>query len=769
MKITIDNSEFAVNKRETVLDVILNNGLYLPHLCSHPELTPYGGCRLCIVEIEGVRGYPTACTTYISEDMSIITKSKKLEELRKDILKLILSEHPSGCLVCEEDCSEFMGTIKKVGVTTGCRWCPSDKNCELQDVVEYVSINDTEFNVSYREFPVEKDDPFFDRDYNLCIYCGRCVRICNEFRKSSVISLKQRWKLTTIGPSFSFSHIDADCEFCGACVSVCPTGTLSEKAKKWAGPPDKYIDSFCTLCSLKCKVNVSMKNGRVVGTLPSGELHYSAGDLCVKGRFCISEIMNSPGRAIQTKIRFPEGPGVVKFGEALKKASEMIEDTPGERIAVYISPDLPVEELAAARRLSELVLKTENISSEIFTTGMIKILPLLEKGMTFNQFKSADSYISLFFNGNYGYAPATLAVKRGKKSGKSYHRIGWIKDTTSISAENDVYVQPDGYVKFLTDLITKLVKGKCGDKMVETTAEFINTKQDPVFIIGLEILDHSDCLEIISLISEILDITGSGVFIPDPYGNLRGLLNIFDLKNSSDIKKMISEGKIDLLYLIGDNPFSKRPDVKGIIYQNPFSPPGGLDPDIIFPSTLWSEASGKYTVNKDMHVKVKEFSEIRGYAKNNIEIFNEISGLSGISKKMISGKNVLKDLLSSQKLKYPKSVTGNVYAKGAEGNSNPYLLIQEKNNHSLFGKSLSKTVKGMMEIVPEDTIMLNPSDGVKLKVRTGDVIKVGITGKSSDFPVMLRRNVPAGIAYLILSTGDFILDRNPCKVRLRRG
>ncbi|MCK4313018.1 MAG: (2Fe-2S)-binding protein, partial [Candidatus Cloacimonetes bacterium] len=261
MKITIDNKTVEAKKGKMILDVTQENDIYIPHLCFHPELSPYGGCRLCIVEVDGMKGYPTACTTQVEEGMTIRTNTKILQEMRTEILQLILSEHPSACLICDEaeECSDFQGTIRKVGFTTGCRWCPKDNDCELQEVVENLKIDEIEFPVYYRDFPVEKNDPFFDRDYNLCIYCGRCVRICQEHRKSSVISLNKRGRYSTIGPAFNQSHLEANCEFCGACVSVCPTGALSEKTRKWSGVPEKYHSSICPLCGLNCDIQVLTK------------------------------------------------------------------------------------------------------------------------------------------------------------------------------------------------------------------------------------------------------------------------------------------------------------------------------------------------------------------------------------------------------------------------------------------------------------------------------------------------------------------------------
>jgi predicted molibdopterin-dependent oxidoreductase YjgC len=247
MKLVIDNRTVEAPEGTTILDAARHSGVAIPSLCSHPELTPYGGCRLCIVEVEGMRGFPTACTTRAEEGMTVRTVTAEIRQLRREVLQLILSEHPASCLMCEEAeaCASFQTTIRKAGVTTGCRTCTNDGRCDLQEVVESVGLEEIAYPIYYRNIPVEKDDPFYDRDYNLCILCGRCVRICQEVRMNGTLAFKQRGRRTTIGPAFDRSHLEAGCEFCGACLSVCPTGTLGEKGRKWAGAPDATTASAC--------------------------------------------------------------------------------------------------------------------------------------------------------------------------------------------------------------------------------------------------------------------------------------------------------------------------------------------------------------------------------------------------------------------------------------------------------------------------------------------------------------------------------------------
>ena len=137
VEVSIDNRTITAPRGATILEASQLCDIYIPTLCAHKDLTPFGGCRMCIVEVEKMRGFPTACTTPIEEGMVIRTHTAQIQSIREEILQLILSEHPSSCLICDEsaECKEYSGTIRKTGVTTGCRWCANDGQCELQKVV----------------------------------------------------------------------------------------------------------------------------------------------------------------------------------------------------------------------------------------------------------------------------------------------------------------------------------------------------------------------------------------------------------------------------------------------------------------------------------------------------------------------------------------------------------------------------------------------------------------------------------------------------------
>jgi formate dehydrogenase alpha subunit len=140
--LVIDGMEVGVRRGATVLEAIEKAGVYIPTLCHHPDLVPFGACRLCIVEVENMRGFPPACATPAADGMVVRTNSPQLQELRRNILELILSEHPHACLLCQrrEDCEPFRTSMRKMAVTTGCLYCPKNGRCELQKVVDYIGL-----------------------------------------------------------------------------------------------------------------------------------------------------------------------------------------------------------------------------------------------------------------------------------------------------------------------------------------------------------------------------------------------------------------------------------------------------------------------------------------------------------------------------------------------------------------------------------------------------------------------------------------------------
>jgi len=204
--LNIDGQEVKTRKGKTVLEAALDAGLYIPNLCYHPDLSPLGACRLCVVEIKDMRGIPTACTTPAEDGMVVKTRTPELEQIRRISMELMLAGYPGDFLTS-----------------------PQNLNCEFQAVAQYLGITEQRLRSLPRDIPVNTANPLFEHDLNRCILCGRCVRACYELRGVGILSFIKRGRETYIGTAFDCSLADAGCRFCGACVEVCPTGAIRDK------------------------------------------------------------------------------------------------------------------------------------------------------------------------------------------------------------------------------------------------------------------------------------------------------------------------------------------------------------------------------------------------------------------------------------------------------------------------------------------------------------------------------------------------------------
>ncbi|MDY7034305.1 MAG: FAD-dependent oxidoreductase [Thermodesulfobacteriota bacterium] len=256
VNITIDGVRVQVEEESTVLEAAVKAGIYIPTLCYHKDLSPFGACRMCIVEIEKMRGLPTSCTTPATDGMVVQTNTPSLARLRKDILWLMLSEHPHICLTCEkrEGCTL---TTCELDVPIEQRCCSKWDNCELRKVVEWVGLEDELPAYIPGTKPVRIDDPLIERDNNLCILCGRCARYCQEVRGIGTIGFINRGKDSLITTAYLAPLKEAACRFCGACVEVCPTGALIDKRLKGKEAAED-LESLLVPCKGECPAGVDV-------------------------------------------------------------------------------------------------------------------------------------------------------------------------------------------------------------------------------------------------------------------------------------------------------------------------------------------------------------------------------------------------------------------------------------------------------------------------------------------------------------------------------
>ncbi|RDI98114.1 formate dehydrogenase subunit alpha [Dyella solisilvae] len=314
VELDIDGRSVCVPEGTSVLRAAAQAGIAIPKLCATEMLDAFGSCRLCLVEIEGRKGYPASCTTLVSAGMKVNTQTPKLAEIRRGVMELYISDHPLDCLTC-----------------------PANGHCELQDMAGVVGLREVRYgydgaNHVHPEIDMEKsgygwtalgaDDqgrspktvpnplfvgkdesnPYFAFDPSKCIVCSRCVRACEEVQGTFALTIQGRGFDSKVAASQDNRFLDSECVSCGACVQACPTATLSEKSLIDKGQAEHSVVTTCAYCGVGCSFRAEMKGQEVMRMVPNKDGQANHGHSCVKGRFAIGYATH-PDRITTPMIR----------------------------------------------------------------------------------------------------------------------------------------------------------------------------------------------------------------------------------------------------------------------------------------------------------------------------------------------------------------------------------------------------------------------------------------------------------------------------------
>ena len=342
IKVTIDNKTYLARAGATILDIARANGVEIPTLCYHPKLSIVGACRMCVVEVVGSRGLMTACSTVATDGMKVLSRSETVDKSRKNVLELLLSDHPMECLTCE---------------ATG--------SCALQKYAYEYDVKGTTYRSEDRDLKIDVDNPFYVRDMRLCITCGLCVRVCDEVVGASALGFSKRGDRTFVGPPFGSSIDESTCVSCGSCVQVCPTGALTVKhARNRRRTADiKRVQTTCSYCGVGCQMDLLVDKNEVIGVEPV-DSPTNEGFLCVKGRFGFNFI-NHPDR-LKTPLIKKEGEFVeATWEEALdlvaKRLGQISSDHGPDSVAALSSARCTNEENYLLQKMFRAVIGTNNI------------------------------------------------------------------------------------------------------------------------------------------------------------------------------------------------------------------------------------------------------------------------------------------------------------------------------------------------------------------------------------------------------------------------
>ena len=283
----INDKKYEIEKGESILNFVrryLGND-FVPTLCDAPNLDPFGSCRVCSVDVALVKDGPVksqaSCHTPVIPNSYIYTHSDRIQKLRKNIVELVLTDHPLDCLTCEVN-----------------------NNCELQSVAAKVGVRDVRYPEGKNHLDRKKDlsHPYMTSDFSKCINCFRCVRACDEVQGEFVLTMAGRGFDSHIVKSYNNSFFDSDCVSCGACAQACPTSAISDVFESKSIAADKKVRTVCTYCGVGCNLEVSVLNGKVKSIQAPYEAEVNQGHTCLKGRFAFS-FYNHPDRIRTPLIR----------------------------------------------------------------------------------------------------------------------------------------------------------------------------------------------------------------------------------------------------------------------------------------------------------------------------------------------------------------------------------------------------------------------------------------------------------------------------------
>jgi formate dehydrogenase major subunit len=343
----IDGAAVTVPAGTSIMHAAMVTGVSVPKLCATDSLDPFGSCRLCLVEIEGRRGYPASCTTPVDEGLKVHTQTAKLADIRRGVMELYISDHPLDCLTCA-----------------------ANGDCELQDMAGAVGLREVRYGYEGENHlgqAKDESNPYFTFDPSKCIVCSRCVRACEETQGTFALTIQGRGFESKVAAGVN-DFLDSECVSCGACVQACPTATLMEKSVIQHGQPEHSITTTCAYCGVGCSFNAEMKGEEVIRMVPNKDGGANHGHSCVKGRFAWGYATHKD-RITRPMIRksIHDPWQEVSWDEAINYAASEIQRIQAkygtESVGAITSSRCTNEEVYVVQKLVRAVFGTNNVDT----------------------------------------------------------------------------------------------------------------------------------------------------------------------------------------------------------------------------------------------------------------------------------------------------------------------------------------------------------------------------------------------------------------------
>ena len=794
VNLTIDDRQVTAPKTATIYEAAKLNGIKIPILCHDDKLKPFGACRMCLVEVEQMKGRQIpACTTPVTEGMIIHTATPDIIKARKMVLELLLLNHPIDCPVCDKG-----------------------GDCDLQNLTYDYQVNGNRFTDEKFHHQIDYNNPLIERDMNRCVLCGKCARICDEIVSFGALTFIDRGIETKIGCEFDGA---LNCEFCGSCVSVCPVGSLLArpfkfKARFWALTKQKTV---CGYCGTGCNLTLGVKDNKVLTTIYDDKQGFHKGQLCVRGRFGY-QFINSDKRLTKPLLRKNGNLVEVGWDEALDFVAGRLK---GGNVAALSTARLTNEEYILFKKMMKLAgskdfdhsagyahsALTEGFARSFGAAASPATIPDIQKSDFLLIIKS-DAYETHPVAGfeinmavkNKGVSISILSDKRGKLGklpgaktllhvpGSEISLINAISKTIldgkKAAGTASAIAGFNQLEQSLAAFTPEAVANTCGvsaDEIAQLANDYAAAaKALIIFPVGLAYPGHNadlaSSLANLALLAGKVDGEGSGVLCMSEKNNSQGAVDMgfYPAQGGMNAQQIIdgcASGTVKTLFVAGENPVVSYPDrartttaldkVECLIVSELFLSETASMADVVLPVCSFAEKEGTFTAADRRVQYIKPAIRKVGLSRSDFEMFGSlISRLGGEAPS--SSSVVFAEIASST-----PGYTGMSYAglgeagKFAPVEVKPAFFVvkapdmeQQSNKLALLtGSSLyhcgtmSQYGEGPMHVCPEGYLELSRKDAATHKISENDLLTVTSASGSVQLKARITPRMSEGVVF----------------------
>ncbi|MEW6002234.1 MAG: molybdopterin-dependent oxidoreductase [Nitrospirota bacterium] len=626
VKLTIDGKEIEAPQRMNLLDAAKLAGVHIPNLCYLKGMKGIGACRLCLVEVEGMKAPVIACNTKVKEGMVINTRTERVEEVRKFVIDLILSIHPLDCMTCT-----------KAGI------------CNLQKYAYDFELKESSFTRKSFGYPADEANPFIKRDPEYCILCGRCVRVCKA-QGTNVLDFMGRGIGAKVITANDRPLQESECTFCGSCIDVCPVNALLEADRWRKGREWEYekVNSLCLLCGNGCEITVSTKGGRVqkinAGALEGSPERF----ICAYGRFGF-DCIEAETRITSPMKRSGDELKETTWDDAINIVAEKLKEAGGS--AGFISTaGILNEDALVLKQFAKDVVKTKNIDTtlslysdansmknEVADLEIADLVILV--GLNPDQWTRVLPALDAAIRRKVNAGDKLIVINSGEPKISSAATINLKGDEARILSELARAVISKG-IRAPEKMVQALIGIKPSEEALKA-AELFLASTNPLILLSPTLYDAS---------ANIALIKGKALSVPIE-SNAKGLAFMELVSSGKTYKEMVNDG-MKVLYAIGELPLKERPKTDFLIVQNSHMTELARQADLLLPSAMFLETAGTIVDYLGRLKCLCKAIEPAGESKPHRDIFRDISKAMGKTIREPKEEAIKKALKSKVKITF---------------------------------------------------------------------------------------------------------------------